>query len=176
MAKTKEQKKEMLADYKQRLTDAFGIIVISQEGLKPFEIDDIKRRLRQTSSSFQVVKNTLFNIALKDADLPQLDVFSGGSNSVIYSSEDIAGTAKIISEFAKEYKERVFIKAGILDGQALSVTETLSLSSMPTKLQSISMIAGLLQQNMVGVVNVLEDSIRSVAIILDKAFTEDSKS
>jgi hypothetical protein len=45
---------------------------------------------------------------------------------------------------------------------------------MPTREQSVAMIAGLLQQSMVGVVNVLEDSVRSIAIILDKAFAEQS--
>ncbi len=173
MAKNKAQKAEMLAEYKEKLDQSMGIIVVTPTGLTPNEVNEFKQKLFKLGSSFNVVKNTLFAIALKEANLPELETLNEGPHAVVFVENDIAGSAKELKDFMKEYKTRLEIKSGILDGQKLTMAQVEELADMPTKDQSIAMIAGLLTNPLSGVVNVLEDSVRSVAIILDMAFSEE---
>jgi len=174
MAKTKEQKQAILAGYKDNLSNAMGVIIVSPVGLTPNEASDFKMKLGELGSKFNVVKNTLFSLALKEAGLPELDTFEFGEHAVIFVEEDIAGTAKELKEFMKEVKEKLEIKGGILEEQELTVAQVEELSELPTKDQSIAMIAGLMTNAISATVNVLEDSVRSVATILDKAFPQES--
>ncbi len=172
MAKTRSQKEAMLSSYKDRLSNATGIIMLSQTGLTPGDINDFKLKLSELNGTYNVVKNTIFKIALSESKLPELDGLSTGPNSVVFTSEDVAATAKLITEFIKQHKDKVTIRGGILDGQSLTIEQVKELSELPTKEQSIAMIAGILQQNITGIAYVLQDSVQSIAIILDKAFTE----
>lgn len=173
MAKSKQQKQEMLEAYKAKLDGSMGIIVVSATGITPNQINEFKQKLFSLGSSYNVVKNTIFSLALKQAGLPELETFSAGPNAVVFVETDIAGTAKELKDFIKQYKDLVEIKSGILDGQQLTIEQVQELADMPTKEQSIAMIAGLMTNAVAGVANVLEDSVRSVAIILDQAFSEE---
>lgn len=162
----------MLAEYKDKLGNAYGVIVVNQSGLAANDVAEFKQKLQKQGSYFNTVKNSLFQIALKEQGLPELELFKAGSHAVIFSSEDIATTAKMLDEFVKANKDKITLKSGILDGQALNVDQVNELANMPTIEQSIAMIAGLLTNAMAGTVNVLEDSMRSVVTILDQAFDE----
>jgi large subunit ribosomal protein L10 len=172
MAKTRPQKEVMLADYKAELQGINGIIVVTPTGVTPNQINAFKKELGTVGSTYHVVKNTLFSLALDDAKLPKLEVFNGGSNAVIFSTTDIASTAKALTKFMKDNEGKMEIRAGILEGQELSIEQVKQLSDLPSKQQSVAMIAGLLTNPIAGVANVLEDSIRSVAIIINEAFKE----
>lgn len=172
MAKTRTQKQEMLERYQNKLSEATGVIVLTQNGLTPGEINELKQSLQEVGSSFNVVKNTIFQLALEKSNLPGQDTFNAGPNSVVYTNDDVASTAKILAEFVKTHKDNIQFKAGILDGQELTLEQVKELSELPSKEQSIAMIAGLLEQNISGIANVMQDSVRSIEIILDKAFNE----
>ena len=173
MAKTKVQKQEMLKGYTESLKDSMGVIVLSQSGLKPADVNQFKQSLAEVDATYTVVKNTIFNIALKETELPEMDVFSAGPNSVVFTSDDVASAAKVVADFVKKFKDNIEIKAGLLEGQQLTLDQVKELSELPTKEQSVAMIAGILQQNIAGVANVLQDSVQSIAIILDKAFQQE---
>lgn len=173
MAKTKQQKQDMLASYKDRIGQSTGVLVLSQTGLTPNNVSEFKKKLSAVDGSYSVVKNTIFKIALAESDLPEMETFDAGPNAVVFTSEDVASTAKIVAEFTKEFKNNVEVRGGILEGQALSAEQVKELSELPTKEQSIAMIAGLLEQNISGIAYVLQNNVQSIAIILDKAFGEE---
>lgn len=170
MAKSKDQKDTMLAAYKQYLSAGTGVIVVNPTGLKPNTINEFKNKLEAAGAQYHVVKNTLFKIALKEAGQPELQAFEGGAHAVLFAGTDVAATAKLLKEFIKENKENITVDSGILEGQALTASQVEELADLPTMEQSISMIAGLLNQSLSGTVNVLEDAVRSVAIIINQAF------
>lgn len=170
MAKTKSQKQEMLAQYKKAIAGAGGVLVVNPTGITPNIINEFKRKLSDLGGEYHVVKNTIFKIALKESEQPELETLEAGSNAVIFAGQDIAATAKLLKAFIKDNAEKVEIAAGIYEGQALSAAQVADLADLPTKEQSVAMIAGLINQSLGGVVNVLEDSIRSIAIIINLAY------
>ncbi len=172
MAKNKSQKTAMLDTYKTKIGNTSGLIVIDHKGLTAAEVSEFKKAITDMGGSFNVIKNTLFNIALDNAGLPKLDIFKSGAHAAVFFGTDVAETAKLLQKFIKDTKEKVQVRTGILDSQILSASQINDLANMPTKEQSVAMIAGLLNQSLSGVVNVLEDSVRSVAIIINQAFQE----
>lgn len=169
MAKTKVQKQAAVAAYKQGLQDSMGVILITHSGLGANQITEFKQKLQEAGAKFNVITNTLFKLALKEADLPSLDTLEEGPHAAILAKEDIAAAAKILKDFIKENEGKIEMKAGIVEGQALDQSQVQELADMPTKEQSVAIIAGLLNQSLSGVVNVLEDSVRSIAIIIERA-------
>lgn len=175
MAKTKAQKKQLVDKYKSKLQNAKGVIVVRPSKLTPNETNDFRRDLYDVNADFNIVKNSIFKIALKDLDLPELDSLASGEHAVLFMGEDIVSASKALKKFTDATKSKdgdlkVDIIAGILDGQLLSKEQAAEIAEMPDKKGSVAMILGILDQAMSGVVNVLEDAPRAYVSIIDQAF------
>jgi large subunit ribosomal protein L10 len=176
MAKSKQQKKELLESYKSKVADSKGFIVLKPSKLTPNEVNELKKELYDFGSSFNVVKNSIFKLALKDKsiEIPELDK---GEYSILFMNDDFVAPAKRLKKFvqdttSKDGDVKIQVIAGFLEDSVLSKNQVEELSEMPDFKGSIALILGVLDMAMSGVVNVLEDAPRSMASILDQAFKE----
>ncbi len=169
MAKTKDQKKEILDYYSNMLEKSAGTIVIKHDKLDSNQVSEFKKSLNSIDGKFNVIKNTLFALATKNAELPEMEVVKAGSHAVLFAETDIAGAAKLLKTFMADNKEKVSVKGAYIDGQLLTPEQVQDLADMPSLEQSIVIIAGLLTRPISGIANVLQDSVRSIAIIIDLA-------
>lgn len=177
MAKTKVQKKELLNQYKDRILQYKGIVVVRPNGILPNEINEFRKELFDMGAQFNVVKNSIFKIALKESNLPEIESLNAGENAVLFMGEDFVSPSKQLKKFVEATKPKdkdvkIELLGGILEGNLLSKEEATALSEMPDKKGSISMILGILDNAISGVVNVLEDAPRSYVTIIDQAFKE----
>lgn len=171
MAKSRIQKEEAIAEYTSKIQGR-GFVLVTHSKLGANTVNEFKKELQRMGAQFNVVKNTLFALSLKQNNLPELDSLESGTHAAVFLSDDIAGTAKVLKQFIKDNKDKVSIKVGILDGQVVTAAQIEELANLPTKEQSIAMIAGVLSNPISGLANILEDSVRSVAIIINQAFKE----
>jgi large subunit ribosomal protein L10 len=144
--------------------------------LTPNEVNEFRKEVYDFGASFTIVKNTLFKLALKDAGIEGLGV-DGGEYSILFLGENYINAAKSLKKFietaqTKEKESKITIVTGYLENSVLSQAQVIDLSDMPDIKTSVSMILGILDNAMSGVVNVLEDSPRSIATILDLAFKD----
>src|SRR5579862_6707413 len=123
MAKTVDQKTSMIESYSQKLGKTNGVIIIDHKGLTAAEVSDFKQAVLAIGGSFNVIKNSLFNIALDNAGLPKLDIFKSGAHAAIFMGSDISETSKLLQKFMKDTKEKIQIRTGMLDGQILSASQ-----------------------------------------------------
>lgn len=173
MAKTKKQKEAIVEEYLSKISESKAVLIVHPKKVSANEAVELKKKLSGLDSSFNVIKNTLFKLALEKASLPTFEELEGGANAVVFSGEDVTSVAKLLSEFSKETKEeRLAAGPGIMDGAVLSAEQVKELADMPPKEVIIAQIAGILQNPMVGVVNVMQDSVRSITYVLDQAFQE----
>lgn len=173
MAKNKIQKKELLDEYMKNIQDSKGFIVLKPKGVTPNEANDFRKELYDFDSSLRVVKNTLFKKAVKESNI-DLEI-DKGEFAVVFLKEDIVSPSKSLKKFienskTKEGDEKIQIISGVLDGVALTQDQVSELADMPDTKGSISLILGILDNAISGVVYVLEDAPKSVASILDQAF------
>lgn len=175
MAKSKEQKKDILEEYNSNIANSKGFIVLKPSRVTPNEANDFRKELYDFDASLKIVKNSIFKRALKENNL-DLDL-DKGEFAVMFIKEDIVSPSKSLKKFMENSKtadgeDKVQIVSGVLDGNTLSKEQVSELSDMPDKEGSISLILGILDNAISGVVYVLEDAPRSVASVLDQAFKE----
>jgi large subunit ribosomal protein L10 len=177
MAKTKKEKMALKDKYVKAIKDAKAIIVVKPSKLTPNEANDFRMNIYDFGAKFNIVKNSVFKIALKDAQYPEITELDNGEHAAVFLQEDIVNPSKTLKKFidattSKDGAVKIEIVSGILDGALLSKEQVSELADMPDFNGSISMILGILDNAMSGVVNVLEDPTRSYTTILDQAFKE----
>lgn len=177
MAKTKEQKKELVDMYTNKLNESACIVVVEPSKLTPNEVNKFRKQLFDIGGSFHVVKNTLFTIALKEAGLPDIEELAGGEHAVMFTSEDYVSASKALKAFIEDTKAdkepRITIVKGVLEGELLEKAMVEQLADIPPIEGSISMILGVLDQAIAGVANVLQNPVQSYVSVLDQAFKEE---
>ena len=66
MPKTKQQKKDLLGIYSAKIKENPSFFVIKPLGLNPIEATAIKKELSSLDSSYNQVKNSIFELAMKE--------------------------------------------------------------------------------------------------------------
>ncbi len=177
MAKTKSDKKELVSTYKDLIDKSKSIIIVRTDRVTPNEVNAFRKSIYSSDSKFHVVKNNLFKIALKEKEYDIFESLDFGGHAVLFTAEDIVTPSKELKKLIEttkvEDKPKVTIVGGYLDGVKLTVEQAIDIAGTPTIEESISMILGILDQAMSGVVNVLEDAPRSFVTIIDQAFKEE---
>ncbi|MGD1919170.1 MAG: 50S ribosomal protein L10 [Pleurocapsa sp.] len=142
MGRTLANKKEIVADLKETLSDAQLAFVINYEGLSVAVITDLRNRLRPSCASCKITKNTLMNIAI-DGDenwQPMGDLLSDAT-AFLFTGEEIGAAVKAYKGFQKETK-KTELRGGVMEGKALSKAQVEALADLPTKDELYAKIAG----------------------------------
>jgi large subunit ribosomal protein L10 len=176
MAKTKVEKKELVKEYDAKIKGSNCIVIVSPSRLTAREVTNFKKALFDMNASFHVVKNTLFQIALTQNDLPELEELKAEAHAVMFCEDDFVEPNKALKKFIEDTKvekePKIKIVKGILDGDVLESQQVIELAEMPDKPGSISMILGILDQPISGTMNVLQNTVQSYVSIIDQSFKE----
>ena len=142
-----------------------GLILTQYQGLNVEEISELRSKLRPLNCEYAVVKNTLSEIALKEAGIDAGSNFNGPTALVIETG-DIVSPAKAVFEFAKTHA-KLKVKAGFLEGKFVDAAVVEQLSALPSKEVLIAKMLGSMNAPITGFVNVLAANIRGLATVLD---------
>ena len=115
MAITREQKEELVAQYKDIFNRNTALIFTENTGLSVKELEELRGRIREIGGEFYVIKNTLAKLAIDDLEMPQPEGSLDGPTSIGATSEDVTGLAKAIVDLTKETKA-FQVKGAVIDG------------------------------------------------------------
>jgi large subunit ribosomal protein L10 len=171
-------KEKTVAFLHERFNDSHFAGLAEFQGLNVAEISALRHELRAAGTEFRVVKNSIAKRALKGTLLEVLDEHFIGSTAVALSAEDPVAPAKILTRFSKE-NPKLKIKAGLLEGNPLSLEDLNELSKLPGREALLAKLLGVLQGTPSGLVNVLAGVLRNFlgtlhAIEEEKSKTSDS--
>jgi large subunit ribosomal protein L10 len=141
------EKIERVAELRQRIEGSAALLLAEYRGLTVSEIMDLRRSLRETETTFRVVKNTLMQRAAGDAGIEELKALLAGPSAVAFVSGDPVAAAKAIKNAAKQYPTLV-LKGGYMDGQVLSAEDANGLADLESREVMLSTIAGMLKSEM----------------------------
>ena len=130
MAISKEQKKEIVAEYQEWLDKSQAVIMTQYVGLTMKDMDALRKKVREVGGEFHVLKNTMCKIALKNAGLELVDDYFEASTAAGFAFEDAPGLAKAMTDFAKEVSF-LKIKGGYLEDKPMSAAEIQALAEVP---------------------------------------------
>src|SRR6516162_2202246 len=112
------EKKLLTSEYVARLNASPFFIVCGYQGLKVAHMTELRKRLRQAGAEVHVVKNTVFNVAAKEAGLGDLNGSLAGQVAVVTGEKDISAAAKAVKNFASEF-DKLKLKFGYMGNQRL---------------------------------------------------------
>lgn len=131
-----------------------NVYVTDFAGLSVAKITEFRRRLRGAGAKYVVVKNTLAERALGVQGVTILNEHLKGPTGLVLSTEPLAA-AKVLTEFAKEH-QKPGIRAGLVDGAAVSKDHIQRLGTIPDRQTLLAMVAGSLNNILAGFAGCLE--------------------
>ncbi|MDJ0615157.1 MAG: 50S ribosomal protein L10 [Calothrix sp. MO_192.B10] len=144
MGRTLENKKEIVADLKNTLSESTLALVIDYQGLTVGEISELRNKLRPSGTVCKVTKNTLMGIAIQDDENWQpMSEFLKGSSAFLLVKEDFSSAIKAYQAFQKATK-KTELRGGVMDGQILKEADVKALGDLPSKEQLMAQMAGAL--------------------------------
>jgi len=179
MIRTKAQKQELVTTLATRLGRSSTVYVTDFTGLSVAKLTQLRRRLRQAGTEFVVVKNTLARRALADARLAGVGGGGGGGlerhlagpTGLVLAGADPVAAAKVLADFAREF-EKPAIKAGLVDGKAVTAEQVKRLASLPSRIELLAQLGGTLQAPMAGLVGALNGLLMNVVGALEALRTK----
>jgi large subunit ribosomal protein L10 len=147
---------------------AKGIVLADFTGLTVAEANDLRRKCREAEVEYRVVKNTLARIAVREAELTELEDYFHGPIAVALSEKDSVAPARVLAEFRKIAQKPVFI-GGFVEGRAYSPEEIRRIASLPSREGLLAQVIGAIQAPMGQLVWTLEGLLRNLVSILDQA-------
>jgi len=165
-AKALEKKKAFVADLAEKLKNSCVGVFVDYKGINAVDDTALRSNLRKSSSDYFVVKNTLLSRATDLAGLDGLDDVFKGATAVAISKDDYSSAAKILKKFSKD-NDYFTIKAGFIEGKAVSTAEIEKLAELPSKEVLITNLLRAVNSPVSGLANVLSGVIRSFAIVLN---------
>ncbi len=170
MAKSKQQKEAMLAEYSEWLEKSQAVMLVEYTGVKMRDLDAIRARAREAGGEFHIVKNTLAKLALEKCGYTVPADFSEKSTAIGFAFTDAAGFAKALTEVTKGM-EAIKIKGGFLGSQALDTRAVKSLANLPPLPVIRAQLLGVLQAPASRLVRTLAEPGRSLAYVV-KEYSE----
>ena len=125
------EKTAILQEIKDHLEGSLYLILTDFTGLTVEKFSELRQHLaKKADARVVVVKNSFLRHAFKELSLPDLNGTLQGPTAVVFGRKDIAIAAKVIKDFAKEFKKPK-VKGGILQKNILKADEIHAIADLP---------------------------------------------
>lgn len=171
---TLKAKTQNIDEIKEKIEKAQSVVLVDYRGLNVSELTELRSKYRDAGVDYKVYKNTMMRFAFKDSDLEDFNEYLKGPSAVAFGYDDPVSAAKVSAEFAKE-NEKLEIKAGIVDGKVINVEEIRDLAKLPSKEVLVAQALGGFNAPIQGFANVLNGTIRGLAVVLNAIAEEKGK-
>ena len=149
-----EKKKDKVQVLAEKFKKAKMIVLTEYRGISVEDDTKLRATIRNNGDEYSVVKNSIIAHAAKEAGIEGLDNLEGPT-AVVIGYEDYVTPAKAVNDYAKD-NEFYTIKAGVMDGKMIEVSEVKKLANLPSKDTLYAMLASALLGN-----------IRNFAVVID---------
>ncbi len=133
---TREEKAKIISSLAEEFKTSDAIVVCEYKGLNVGELETLRDLARQSEAKVRVVKNTLADLALKEAELSGVELKD--TNIFIWGDDQI-GACKVVDKFAKDHKQFV-LKSAVIRGESVSLDQVAALAKLPSREELIAML------------------------------------
>lgn len=159
-AKVLEEKKQIVSELAERLKNSAAGVFVDYKGINVEQDTKLRKSFREAGVKYEVVKNTLLKLAVREAGLDELESVLDGTTAIATSADDAVAPAKVFKDFVKENSTlEISFKSGFADGKVLSIDEIEALADLPSKEALLTMLASAL----LGTVRGLAVALNAVA-------------
>ena len=156
MARTKEQKKEIVAKLETLMGGAKSLVFVNIHGLKVADATIMRRTLKTDRVGLFVAKKSLTSRAL-DAQKYQGTAPELAGEFALAYGEDLVAPARGVYGFQAKFKDKVSIMGGVFEGKYMSREEMTTIAAIPP----LDTLRGMF-------VNVINSPIQGFVVALDQ--------
>ncbi|MBW3085710.1 50S ribosomal protein L10 [Austwickia sp. TVS 96-490-7B] len=134
------QKQAAIAELTDKFRESGAAVLTEYRGLTVAQLKELRNSLR-ANGTYSVVKNTLTDIAAKEAGVKAFEGQLSGPSAIAFITGDPVEAAKSLRDFAKAHPLLV-IKGGYLEGKSLSAEEITKLADLESREVLLAKLAG----------------------------------
>jgi large subunit ribosomal protein L10 len=166
--KSKGKKKEELDALKKDLEQAKNLFVAQFQGITVSQDTELRQKIRETKSSYRVVKNTLARKAAEGTAAEGVAKSFDGSTAIAYNANDPVSLAKALTAYAKTNPLFVF-KAGVVEGRVINLADITAIAAMPSKEELIAKLLFLINSPAQRLAVAMNGVARNLAVVMKQA-------
>lgn len=135
---TREEKSQIIDFLTAEFKNSLAVVVCDYKGLTHKELESLRKEAKANNTKVQVAKNTLVTVAVKNAELGDIEL--SGTNIFLWSEDQISA-CKVADKYATSNKEKFAIKSGIIEGQVSDAAKVNAFAKLPSKEELLGMLA-----------------------------------
>ncbi|MGO1181815.1 MAG: 50S ribosomal protein L10 [Micrococcaceae bacterium] len=140
------EKAAAVAELTELFRNSAAAVLTEYRGLTVDELKQLRRSLGE-NATYAVVKNTLTDIAAKEAGIDAFEGKMSGPSAIAFVSGDPVDVAKAVRDFAKDH-DKLIIKGGYMDGQTLDIDGVTKLADLESREVLLAKMAGAMKGNL----------------------------
>lgn len=164
--KSKEQKQKDLNALTEELNNSKSAMVVGFNKVTVAKDQEFRTQLRGAGAKFQVVKNTIARLAVKDSPYTEIEDQFQGMSAIAWTDTDPVVLSKAVSKFVKDNKDFYSFKIGIVEGKIVDFTQVESIASLPSKEELIAKLLYVLNAPAQQIVSVINAVPRNLAVVI----------
>jgi large subunit ribosomal protein L10 len=161
----REEKSATIQEIAAQIEGAEAIFAVDYRGISVPQAAELRGKLRETDSSFRIVKNRLTKLAATQVGEERLAELLTGPTALTFVRGDTAGAAKAITTFNKAHDVLTY-KGGYMGETALDEAGFKSIAQLPSREVLIGQFAGVVASPLTGLVRGLGALIGGLALQL----------
>ena len=135
---TKQQKAEIIDFLTGEFKGSQAVVVCDYKGLTHKQLEQLRIEAKANNTKVQVAKNTLVTVAVKNAELGDIEL--SGTNIFLWSEDQISA-CKVADKFATANKDKFAIKSGIIEGNIADLNTVMAFAKLPSREELLGMLA-----------------------------------
>jgi large subunit ribosomal protein L10 len=170
LAISKKRKDELVSQYVAWVNQSQALFVTEYLGMSMKQVDELRAKVRDAGGEFHIIKNTLGEVALKQAGLSLPPKLLEGSSAVVFAFRDVPVMAKVMKDYART-SEFVKVKGGYLEKKSISAAEVMALADLPPLPVLRAQLLGTIMAPASKLVRTLAEPARQLAAVI-KAYAD----
>ena len=171
-AKVLSEKQAIVAALAERIKNAGSGVLVDYKGINVEQDTALRSEMRKEGVEYTVVKNTLTRKALDQLGMSGLDEVLNGTTSLATATDDPIAPFRILSDYSKKLGDLFNIKAAFMEGKILDEAEIAALSTITSKSDLYSMLAGSLNSIISGLAVCLGEVLEQMGGSVEEAPAE----
>ena len=161
----RDEKSAAIEEIAAQIEGAEAIFAVDYRGISVAQAAELRSKLRESDSSFRVVKNRLTKLAADKAGEERLTDLLEGPTALTFVAGDTASAAKVISTFNREHDVLTF-KGGFMGELLLDEDKFRSIARLPSREVLDGQLAGVVASPLTGLVRGLGSMIQGLVLQL----------
>jgi large subunit ribosomal protein L10 len=168
MPKTKQQKREMVSEITSLIDQSRCIVFSTFSGVSIKDIEQLRKSLRDSDSSYKVFKKTIIKKVFKDKGIEcgEIEDWFGNVGAAASVNDEIA-PAKILYASSKNFPA-LKIEAGMLEGRYIDEEQVKQLALLPRRDELVASVVRTIHSPRGAFVNVLSGNQRALVNVLSQ--------